>query len=334
MKRVLVTGATGFVGANLARRLVVDGHDVHLLVRPGLGPGSAAWRLDGLRAHSRLHHVDFASDPDGLDRVVGEIRPEWVFHLAAHGAYSSQTDLHRMAQTNVIGTMNLVQSCLRVGFEAFVNTGSSSEYGFKDHAPSETEWLEPNSHYAVTKAAATLFCRYTAQSQRVHLPTLRLYSVYGPWEEPSRLMPQLIVRGLRGELPPLVDPRIARDYVYADDVTEAYLLAADTADQEPGAVYNVGTGIQTSLGELVGLVREVLPVTAEPAWGSMPARGWDTAAWVADSRKIRDELGWTPRSTLEQGFRAMVEWFRGDPALLDLYRQREGRAIASGSRKS
>jgi nucleoside-diphosphate-sugar epimerase len=130
-----------------------------------------------------MHTGDFA-DAEGLMRLVGTIRPEWIFHLAAHGAYATQTNLSQMVQTNIVGTINLVEACLRSGFEAFVNTGSSSEYGFKDDAPTETTWLEPNSHYAVTKAAATLFCRYTAQSHDVHLPTLRLYSVYGPYEEP------------------------------------------------------------------------------------------------------------------------------------------------------
>ena len=168
-KRVILTGATGFVGANLARRLLQEEHDLHLLVRPSYNP----WRIEGIRSDVQLHEVEL-TDAAALTAVVGRIKPDWVFHLAVHGAYSSQTNLHQMVQTNIIGTINLVEACLKTGFEAFVNTGSSSEYGYKDHAPSETEWLEPNSHYALTKASATLFCRYTAQSQGIHLSTLRL----------------------------------------------------------------------------------------------------------------------------------------------------------------
>jgi UDP-glucose 4-epimerase len=317
VKRVVITGATGFVGANLARRLLRDGHEVHLLVRPG----HVSWRVDEIRADVEIHMVNFA-DQGELGGAVDQIRPEWIFHLAAYGAYSSQSDLSLMTQTNVIGTMNLVQTCLRRGFEAFVNTGSSSEYGCKGHAPNETAWLEPNSHYAVTKAAATLFCRYTAQSKAVHLPTLRLYSVYGPYEEPTRLMPSLIVQGLAGRLPPLVNPRVARDFVYVDDVTDAYLRAASTPDQERGAVYNVGTGTQTSLGDLVSIVRRVMEITTKPVWGSMPDRAWDTSTWVANSRKIRDELGWEPRYDLEQGFRAMLAWIQDDPQRVTWYRAR------------
>jgi len=316
MKRVIITGATGFVGANLARRLLHDGHEVHLLVRPSY----TRWRIEAIRADVRLHEVNFG-DEEALACILDNIRPDWVFHLAAHGAYSWQTDLRQMVQTNIVGTINLVQACLKAGFEAFVNTGSSSEYGFKDHAPTEREWLEPNSHYAVTKASATLFCRYTAQSRGVHLPVLRLYSVYGPYEEPKRLMPTLILRGLKGELPPLVNPDIARDFVYVDDVVEAYLLAATRPDQEPGAVYNVGTGVQTSLREVVEVARRVMGVTVEPEWGSMPDRQWDANVWVSDSRKIQNELGWRPRHTFEQGFCLMVNWFRNNPVIQNFYYQ-------------
>jgi len=316
MKRVIVTGATGFVGANLARRLLQEGHEVHLLVRQGFAP----WRIEAIRADVRLHEVDLG-DRESLLSVIDEIRPDWVFHLATHGAYSSQNDLSQIVRTNILGTVNLVEACLKSGFEAFVNTGSSSEYGFKDHAPSEREWLEPNSYYAVGKASATLFCRHTAQSRGVLLPTLRLYSVYGPYEEPARLMPALIVRGLRGKLPPLVNPDVARDYVYVDDICEAYLLAATRTGQEPGAVYNLGTGVQTSLGEVVSTARKLMNITAEPEWGAMPNRQWDTSVWVADHRKALDELGWRPEFTFERGLGRMHGWFLENPELLRFYEE-------------
>jgi UDP-glucose 4-epimerase len=317
MRRAIVTGASGFVGANLARRLLRDGHEVHLLLRQTHDP----WRIDEILGDVAVHEADLG-DKDRLESLVSAIRPDWVFHLAAYGAYSSQTDAHLMVQTNIVGTINLVQICIRTGFEAFVNTGSSSEYGFKENAPAETERLEPNSVYAVTKAAATHFCRYTARSTGARLATLRLYSVYGPYEEPTRLISTLIVRGLQGELPPLVDPDIARDYVYADDVCEAYLLAATQPDQEPGAIYSVGTGVQTSLHDLVEVARGALPIAVKPVWGTMPNREWDSTTWVADSRKIRRELGWRPRFDLEQGFRCTVDWFQENPELLRLYQSR------------
>ena len=257
MKRIILTGGTGFVGANLARRLLRDGHELHLLVRPHYQP----WRIEAIRSDLRFHECTSTMRKPSRASSA-EIRPDWVFHLAVHGAYSWQTDWEQMVRTNIQGTMSLVSACLKTGFEAFVNTGSSSEYGFKDHAPAESEPLEPNSHYAVTKAAATLFCRYTAQSRRVHLPTLRLYSVFGPYEDPGRLLPTLIMHGLKGELPPLADPDVARDFVYVDDVVEAYLLAATVPTPEWGPIYNVGTGVQTTLRDVVEVARQVMRIAA------------------------------------------------------------------------
>ncbi len=318
MKRCLVTGASGFVGSNLVRRLLREGHTVYVLLRPAC----AMWRLQDIQSDLHIHWLDLR-DAEQVEQAVRAIRPDWVFHLAAYGAYSYQTDPLSIMQTNLIGTVNLVEASLKTGFEAFIHTGSSSEYGFKDHAPAEDERLEPNSHYAVAKASATLYCRYTAQSRNVHLTTLRLYSVYGPYEEPTRLMPTLILRGLRGEWPPLAQPDVARDYVYVQDVNEACLLAATRPTEERGAIYNVGTGVQTTLRQVVNVARQVLGIEAEPPWGALPNRHWDTTTWVANPDKIQRELGWRPQYTFEQGLRATVDWFCHDAALRYFYQQQQ-----------
>ncbi|MEM8805746.1 MAG: GDP-mannose 4,6-dehydratase, partial [Cyanobacteria bacterium P01_G01_bin.38] len=127
---------------------------------------------------------------------------------------------------------------------------------------------------------------------------------------PSHLMPTLIAQGLQGKLPPLVNPDIARDYVYVDDVNEAYILAATRATSERGVVYNVGTGIQVRLREVVEVACRVLGITAAPEWGSMPNRQWDSSVWIANNHKIQTELGWFPRYSFEQGFKSMTDWFQ------------------------
>jgi dolichol-phosphate mannosyltransferase len=312
MKRVLVTGAGGFVGANLTRRLLRHGHAVHTIARRD------NWRLREIANDIRNHEIDLA-DASSVASVVAAAKPEWVFHLAAYGAYSSQTDWRRMIASNLLGTGNLVDACLQVGFDALVNTGSSSEYGYKNHAPSESEMLDPNSYYAVTKASATMYCRHTAQNRNVHIPTLRLYSVYGPFEEPDRLIPTLIFHGLRGRFPPLVDPDVARDFIYIDDVCDAYILSAERRTNELGAVYNVGTGVQTSLREAVATARRLFQIDDEPQWGSMPNRRWDTSVWVADHKKITEQLGWQPRVAFEAGLRAMVDWLGTNPDAARMY---------------
>jgi len=317
MKRVAISGAGGFVGANLARRMLQDGHEVHLLVRPD----HPAWRIEDILTHVGACDAD-VGDREAVQQAIRRIKPEWVFHLAVHGAYSWQTDLEEIVRTNILGTMNLVEACADAGVEVLVNTGSSSEYGYKDHAPSETELLEPNSHYAITKATATMFCRFTAQTRGIRVPTLRLYSVYGPYEEPRRLVPALIVNGLQSRLPPLANPETARDYVYVDDVVDAYLRAATIEAGDPGAVFNVGTGVQTTLRDIVQLTRELLGVASEPAWGSLADRTWDTTIWRSDATRIRTELGWTPRHDIRAGLDATIAWFRDHPALRELYERR------------
>jgi dolichol-phosphate mannosyltransferase len=324
MSRVLLTGAAGFIGANLARRLLADGHEVHVLVlqhhstAPAPGRLHPHWRLADIWDSLQVHVASLA-DAGAVAKAVEGIRPERVFHLAAYGAYSWQDNAAEIIRVNLAGTVNLVEACLRTGFESLVNTGSSSEYGLKDHAPSEDEPADPNSPYASAKLGATLYCGLTARSNNVRISTLRLYSVYGPWEEPSRLVPTLAVRGLEGKLPPLVEPGVARDFVFVDDVVSAYLLASEKAG--PGEVFNVGTGTQVTIAQAVEAARRVLSIKAAPEWGTMPNRSWDTTSWVANSAKLKGKLGWNTSVDFEGGFRLTADWLRGTPGMPELYRR-------------
>jgi len=317
MKRVLVTGATGFLGANLVESLIEAGHEVHLLVRDGY----QRWRVKHLLPHVQLFNGDLL-DEEKLSGQVKSIRPEWIFHLAAYGAYSWQDDLNTVYQTNLHGTINLVEACKKIDFETFINTGSSSEYGPKKKPSSETDQLEPNSYYAITKASATMFCRYTAQRFELPIFTLRPYSVYGPFEQPGRLIPTLIVKGLQAALPTLVQPNIARDYIHCQDVTNAYLFVASiSAGIKPGDVINVGTGVQTRLSEVIDITREIFQINALPVWGSMENRPWDTEQWVADNAKLCS-LGWVPAHDFRSGYLRTINWFKENQKIVDeIYRK-------------
>jgi dolichol-phosphate mannosyltransferase len=306
--RSLVTGAAGFIGAALARRLVERGDRVTALA----GPGSDPWRLEQLRDVADVSEIDLR-DPDAVARTMRAAQPDEVFHLAAHGAYSWQRSLPRMIETNVAGFAHVAEAALEVGVRAIVSAGSSSEYGLKDHAPPEHELPEPNSAYAVTKASATLLGGWFARSRDAAITTLRLYSAYGPWEEPRRLMPALVAAGLERRLPPLADPAIARDFIYVEDVCDAFLLAAQRAQPGAGAVYNVGSGHQTTLRELAEVARRVYAIEEEPAWAAFPARDWDTDVWVADARSAAAGLGWSARTSLEAGLAAFAQWMDEQP---------------------
>jgi nucleoside-diphosphate-sugar epimerase len=314
MKRVLVSGASGFVGANLVRRLLRDGHEAHLLLRPG----HQAWRLEEVVDDVQVHEADL-ENVDGVRRIVETAKPDWVFHLAAYGAYPSQTGLPRMVATNLIGCAALVDACAETGVESFVHTGSSSEYGFKDHAAAENEVLEPNSHYAITKAAATHYSQWAARARDLNAVTVRLYSIYGPFEEPGRLIPTLIVHGLRGMLPPLASPRIARDFVYVDDAVDAMLQVAAMPSMPRGAIYNICTGAQSTLADVVAIARKAMGISAEPLWSTMPDRNWDTDRWVGSPARMEREVGWRARTTLEEGLKQTVRWFEAHPKWLQFY---------------
>lgn len=310
-KNVLVTGGTGFVGANLVEQLLQDGHNVHLFVRDGYKD----WRIQNFLPHLRIHPVNLL-DPEPLRAEIAAIRPDWVFHLATYGAYSWQEDLNQAIQTNLLGTIHLVEACRSVGFEIFVNTGSSSEYGAKTQATSEDDFLEPNSYYAVAKASATMFCRYTAQRFKLPIFTLRLYSVFGPYEEPGRLIPTLIVKGFQGQFPPLAHPEIARDFIFTEDVTCAYLSVADLGvGLPPGEIYNVGSGQQTTLKDVVEITREIFEIPDDPHWGSMENRSWDTQRWMSNNDRLR-ATGWQPAFDFRAGYLKTTEWFRQNPDLL------------------
>lgn len=300
MSRAIVTGAGGFIGANLVRRLMADGDDVVAFVRPG----ADEWRLADIDVAQI--EVDLR-DGDAVARAVGSVAPTRVFHLAAHGAYSWQRDAREMIAVNVAGTSALLDALAGRGDAVVVHAGTSSEYGFKDSPPAEDALLEPNSRYAVTKAAATHLCALA------HVPTatLRLYSAYGPWEDRRRLVPQLVEHAMSGSLPPLVSDAIARDFVFVDDVCEAFVLAASRL--EAGAdvgVLNVGAGRQVPLRELVAIAREVWGVRVEPAWGSMEARDWDTTSWCSDPSAAAERLGWSAVTPLDEGLRLTGDWLQ------------------------
>jgi nucleoside-diphosphate-sugar epimerase len=305
LKKVLVTGAAGFVGANLVRRLLQTGESVSIFLRPQ----SNLWRLQGILSDVHHHDIDLRNG-DAVEAAVENIRPDIIYHLAVHGAYPSQHDVNTILQTNIMGSSHLIQACAKVGFESFINTGSSSEYGYQPHPSAENELPEPNSYYAVAKASCTMYCRFVSQKLQMPISTLRLYSVYGAYEEGSRLMPTLIKHGLHGELPPLVSPDTARDFIYIDDVLDIYQKVAAKTDLAYGEVFNVGTGIQRTLREVVDVARDVMHIEQEPQWGSMEGRSWDTNVWVADISHLRQTLDWEPQLDFREGFARMVTWFR------------------------
>lgn len=301
--KILVTGATGFVGACLARRLIKLGHEVHVTVRET----SNLWRIADLLSDLRTHYCDLRNQ-DAVIAMMLQVRPEAVCHLATYGGFSFQKESDAIFQTNFIGTLNLVRASEKIDLSCFINTGSSSEYGLKARPMAEGDLLEPIGDYGVTKAATTLFCRSEAIAKGLPLVTLRIFSPYGPWDDLKRLVPYVIGSLLAGRVPSLSSPAFVRDYIYIDDVVEAYLVTLQ-ASVKPGGIYNVGSGVQSSLGELVSCISELLPKPL-PVWGATAPQRAEPSSWVADRARITSDLGWEPLIGLREGLAKTVIWMK------------------------
>jgi nucleoside-diphosphate-sugar epimerase len=302
-ERVLITGGSGFLGACLAYDLAGAGHDVHLLLRPDFN----GWRLEELAGRYTPQWADLR-DADAVKRAVAACRPEVVYHLATHGAYHFQKDRRAILATNLLGTAHLLDALDGHDYRAFVHTGSSSEYGHKDGPMCEMDRLEPRTDYAVTKAAATLLCQTEAYKGRP-VATVRVFSAFGPWEDPTRLVPYVVDCCYRGENPRCTAGLQPRDFIYTDDVIELLKVAAHHP-AAVGQILNAGTGCQQRVRDMVEMIVDVCGggrVQAE--FGSEPLRPGEPTCWRASIEHTTALTGWRPQHDLRTGVERMWQWY-------------------------
>jgi nucleoside-diphosphate-sugar epimerase len=301
---ILVLGAGGFIGINLLRMLLRERKDV-------FGVSTAPrtnWRM--LECHTPRRNV-LACDikePTLLRPMLQEVAPRTVFQLSAYGAYSSQREYSKIYRTNFNSVVDLIEMLKETGFDALIQAGSNSEYGLNAAGPKEEDELRPNSHYAVSKVATHYALKYYGQVERLPVVNLRIYSAYGPWEEPDRLIPQLLHLGAQGRYPKFSNPNTSRDFVHVEDICKAFIQAALRASSLRGEAFNIGTGRKTTLKELAGIARELFQIENTPVFGNMPGRAWDVDDWYGEPAKAERELGWKAEIKLEEGLRRTAEW--------------------------
>ena len=303
---ILVLGASGFIGANLLRTLMEDREDVY-----GTATRLPAWRLEGLpREHVLV--TDLLIDSN-LDAMLEAVKPRTIFDCIAYGAYSFETDRELIYRTNFNLISRLLCRLDPRNLSCYVHAGSSSEYGDNASGPPEDEVPAPNSHYSVSKVAAASLINYLGKKKGLPCANLRLYSAYGPLEDSSRLIPNIVHFGSAGRYPELVDPRVSRDFIYVDDVVHAFVdVGLKLSEADYGESFNIGTGRKTTIGDLVSVSQKLFDIRQDPVF-KMPNREWDLTDWFSDISKVQQRIGWAPRIPLEEGLKRTAEWYRSLP---------------------
>ena len=306
-RRLLVTGASGFVGAAVVRLAVQRGHTVIALV----GPRSDLARLESVRREIEVARVDI-TDGRALSEAVGLAAPDACVHLAARGAVVREDDLTTLLAANAAAPAALAQALAAAGAGAdrLVTAGSSSEYGSVRGAMDEASAARPDDFYGVAKLAGGLLARIVGAQCGLETVHLRLFSVYGPGEDRRRLVPSMI-DALLGARPLALTPgEQVRDFVYVDDVAEA-LLEATYRPGLDGHTLNVGTGVQTSVRQLGAIVADQLGGHQLLRFGERPYRPDERFSWRAGTVLTERTLGWTAGTPLAEGIARTIEASRG-----------------------
>jgi UDP-glucose 4-epimerase len=292
MRRVLVTGAAGFIGAALCRRLQERGAEVHgISRRPRDGDAIRWWTAD-------------LADPEAAGRIMRRVQPDQIFHLASH--VSGNRSLEAVTQTvrnNLLTTVNLLTAACETTGARVILAGSMEESDPGEHDP------VPGSPYAAAKTAGTAYARMFHALYGLSVVSLRVFMVYGPgqWDR-AKLIPYVTHCLLRGDSPRLSSGDRQVDWVYVDDVVDAFVTAAE-AERVDGLVIDVGSGKLVTTRSVVDQLVALVNAEAQPEFGALPDRPMERLR-TADVARTRDLMGWEPRTPLDAGLAKTVRWCR------------------------
>ena len=323
---ILVTGAAGFIGFHLARRLAAEGRSVVGIdnLNDYYDPSLKQARLAELRAHSnfRFERCDIA-DRTAVARLFATERFGYVAHLAAQaGVAHSAVDPAAYVDSNLVGFANVLEGCRHAQIRHLVYASSSSVYGAATRMPLRTSDRvdEPLSLYGATKKANELMAHAYAHLFDLPATGLRFFTVYGPWGRPDMAV-WLFTQAIVEEKPLRLfnSGRMRRDFTYIDDVIEAVVrlipappggAASDgeqSAHQPPCRIYNVGNARPVEISELAELLEKIIGKPAKREL--LPMRPIDVLETFADSSDLERATGFAPRTSIADGLRLFVEWF-------------------------
>jgi UDP-glucose 4-epimerase len=291
MSRALVTGASGFIGGRLCQRLLTDGADVHAISRrPQEDEALHWWQCD-------------LGDADDVERTLGRIRPDVVYHLAGYVSGSREIEaILPSLRDNLVSAVNVLVAATGVGCPV-VLAGSQEEPTAEDPVPA--------SPYAAAKLAVSSFARMLHALHGLRVVNLRIFMVYGPGQhDRTKLVPYVITSLLQAQDPKLSSGTRPVDWIYVDDVVDAF-IAASSRDDLAGATLDIGTGELVTIRAIVERIVEAVGTGVEPDFGALPNRPLEIVR-AADVERTRKLLGWQPRTTLADGVRSTVDWYRAE----------------------
>lgn len=310
-RTALVTGAAGFIGSTLCDALLRDGWRVVGLDNLATGrEGNLTRAIQSDRfGFERLDLLD-----PGLAPIMERARPDVVFHLAAQaGVRPSLEDPRDDAEQNVVGTLALLETARAAGARKVVYAASGGTlYGESSRLPAHEDAAPasmPTSPYGISKKVVLDYLAYYERAHGIAHASLALGNVYGPRQDPHGEAGVVSIFGaamLHGDAPAIFgDGEQTRDYVFVADVVAAFVLAADAAS---GALLNIGTGVETSVNTVYRLLAAVTGFEGEPRHAPLPAG--EIRRIALDASRAREALGWEPKTSLDDGLRATLEWLR------------------------
>ena len=291
---VLVTGASGFIGSHLCDRLNDLGAIVHGVSRKSRKRGGGVFRW---------WQVDLQDD-GATRRLVEAVAPDTIFHLASFVSGKREIEFVLPAlRSNLLSAVNLLVSATEIGIRKVVLTGSLEE------AKGDAATAIPVSPYAAAKAAASAYARMFYSLYSTPVVTARLFMVYGPnQKDHSKLIPYVTLSLLRGQSPQLMSGTREVDWVYVDDVVDAYLMLACKQGID-GETIDVGSGELKTVRHVVNKLVDIVESDVQPDYGSVADRPFERVR-VADVDKAFRVSGWKPKTSLLDGLKQTVDWYR------------------------
>ncbi len=310
-KKLLVTGANGFMGSTLTRRLLSEkAAEIHAFV---FGEFELIKDLEG---QVQIHDVNL-SDAAAVKTAIDSIKPDFVFNLAA--MVNVQRDIKlsaKLFEVNLHGPMNLLTALSDHGFESFVQIGTCEEYGDNPTPFTEDQMPTAVSPYSASKVAATYYCRMLAKTQNLPIVVCRPFLTYGPGLRNRMLTTSLIKSGLAGETLEMTPCEQTREFNYVEDIVEGFILASKHPEAD-GEIINIGCGEEIQLRKFVEMVSELLDGKLKVEFGALPYRPGETWHFYCSNEKAKKLLGYEPKVDLREGLRRTIEWYRQHPEILE-----------------